>query len=54
MDREVTCTACKTISPIPAYVVCHEFGTFCLQCWKIVQSDYYDYLVGTIPSAGDN
>ena len=43
-DRRVVCDSCREISPIPAYVVAHEFGTYCLQCWKIAQSDYEDWL----------
>jgi hypothetical protein len=51
MDK-VVCSGCKTISPIPAYVVAHEFGTFCLQCWKLVSYEYYVWLSGITPTYG--
>jgi hypothetical protein len=43
-ERRVVCDSCKTLSPIPAYVVAHKFGTYCLQCWKITQNDYLEWL----------
>ena len=52
MSEQVICSGCKTISPIPAYVVAHEFGTYCLQCWKLVQFNYYEWLSGITPTYG--